>query len=152
MGKKYLVGILLVLFLVSGTWLFAQETAEKEKPQFGFNMGFTIGLSSYEYSAGNPIAFQKFSFFPEFSYGKWGLGLDLTFEFDGAFNLRDLDNDGNADTWSKFSDYLYKIYYVRYGFKGDPLYARVGAFETYTLGLPPDSSARFEPGYRWQCV
>lgn len=134
MGKKsVVVGIfLLVAFFAVSLIAFAEE--EKEKPKFGFNMDFNIGLSSYENSNHQQVTFQKFSFFPEFSYGKWGLGLDLTFEFDGNFKLRDLDNDGKPDTWSTFTDYLYKIYYVRYGFKGDPLYARIGAFDSYTLG------------------
>jgi len=134
MGKKYLVMIISIslMFLFLSSVLYADES--KEKPSFGFNMDFNIGLSSYEDSNGQQVAFQKFSFFPEFSYGKWGLGLDLTFELDGDFKLRDLDNDGHADGWYTFSDYLYKIYYVRYGFKGDPLYARIGAFESYTLG------------------
>lgn len=130
--------IVLVMVLLGSTVLFGQQddelNDEKEKPEFGFNMNMTIGLSSYEDSQGNQVAFQRFSFFPEFSYGKWGLGLDLTFEFDGDFNLRDLDNNGKPDTWCKFSDYLYKIYYLRYGHKGDPLYGRLGAFESYTLG------------------
>jgi len=93
-----------------------------------------MGLSSYENALGNQIAFQRFSFIPEFTYGKWGLGINLTFEFDGDFKLRDLDNDDKADGWSKFSDYLYKIYYLRYGQKGEPIYGRIGAFDTYTLG------------------
>ncbi|MGQ9617169.1 MAG: hypothetical protein ACUVWJ_12315 [Spirochaetota bacterium] len=143
MVKKWMLDLLtfLIVVLMMGV-IYAQSTeegeavtaAEKEKPEFGFNMNFNIGLSSYEDIDGNQIAFQKFSFLPEFSYGKWGVGLDLTFEFDGDFNLRDLDRDGKADTWTKFSDYLYKIYYVRYGHKGEPIYGRIGAFDTYTLG------------------
>ena len=140
MAKKFLV-IMLVLLIAFGFGIvgvaFGQsgdDEKSSEKPKFGFNMNLNIGLSSYEDSSGQQIAFQKFSFFPEFSYGKLGVGLDLTFEFDGDFKLRDLDNDGKADTWTKFTDYLYKIYYVRYGHKGDPLYVRAGAIETYTLG------------------
>ena len=126
---------LCVTFLLSSLALAqTEEEQQKEKPKFGFHMGLSLGLSSYEDSSGEQIAFQKIGFFPEFTYGKWGFGLDLTFEFDGDFNLRDLDNDGKADTWSTFTDYLYKIYYIRYGYKGDPLYGRIGAFNSYTLG------------------
>ncbi|RKX99797.1 MAG: hypothetical protein DRP54_06600, partial [Spirochaetes bacterium] len=114
MAKKFLV-IMLVLLIAFGFGIvgvaFGQsgdDEKSSEKPKFGFNMNLNIGLSSYEDSSGQQIAFQKFSFFPEFSYGKLGVGLDLTFEFDGDFKLRDLDNDGKADTWTKFTDYLYK--------------------------------------------
>jgi hypothetical protein len=113
--------------------VIAQETEEQgEKPKFGFNMNFAIGLSSYEYK-GKQYAFQKFGIFPEFSYGKWGLGLDLTVELDGDFHLRDLDGNG-PDRWTTFWDYVTRIYYLRYGFKGDPIYGRIGAFSDYTLG------------------
>jgi hypothetical protein len=132
--------ILVFFVIVSCSLVYAQSAetvdpeAEKEKPKFDFAMGINIGLSSYEDSTGDQIAFQKLSLLPEFSYGKWGIGFDFTFEFDGTFNLRDLDNDGEADTWTKFSDYFYKIYYVRYGQKGEPLYAKIGRFDSYTLG------------------
>jgi len=140
--KKLLFVLLFISLSISFIFAQTNETTEqteaekpaKEKPKFGFNMNLTIGLSSYEDSNGDQIAYQKFSFFPEFSYGKWGLGLDLTFEFDGNFSLRDLDNDGKADDWTKFTDYLYKIYYVRYGYKGDSIYGRIGSFDHYTLG------------------
>jgi hypothetical protein len=149
MCKMRAVLLFAAILLVSGTTVFAQpvdeleegtpgeiepSTGAREKPQFGFTMNFLIGLSSYEDIDGNQVAFQRFSLFPEFSYGKWGVGLDFTFEFDGDWKLRDLDKDGKADSWTTFTDYLHKFYYVRYGFKGDPIYGRIGAFSGYTLG------------------
>lgn len=142
MLKKLWCILFLILIPILGAGIFLQAAEEekaegeeeKEKTKLGFGMNFNLGLSSYEDSTGNQIAYQKFGFFPEFSYGKLGVGLDLTFEFDGDFKLRDLDNDGKADTWSTFPDYLYKVYYVRYGQKGEPIFARVGAFDSYTLG------------------
>ena len=135
MLKKSLI-IMFFIILCSSVVLaqVEEESGQKEKPKFGFNMNFSLGLSSYEDINGDQIAFQKFGIFPEFTYGKWGLGLDLTLELDGDFQMRDLDNDGKPDRWSTFTDYLYKIYYVRYGHKGDPLYGRIGAFDSYTLG------------------
>lgn len=128
------VCLVALLLLMSCCLLFGAEGEGKEEPKFGFTMNFALGLSSYKDSAGAQRAYQKFSFFPEVSYGKFGAGLDLTFEFDGDFNLRDLDNDGKADGWSSFTDYLYKIYYVRYGFPDEPLYVKAGYFDSYTLG------------------
>ena len=123
----------IMIFLCAVSALLADETGEQgEKPKFGFNMNFAIGISSYEYK-GDQYAYQKFGIFPEFTYGKWGLGLDLTVEVDGNFHLRDLDNNG-PDRWTTFWDYVTRIYYLRYGFKGDPLYGRIGAFSNYTLG------------------
>jgi protein associated with RNAse G/E len=135
MVKK--LGIMLLFLLLSSTLVFAEKmkgSEKPEKPTFGFTMNLGVGLSSYKDSAGVQKAYQKFSFFPEFSYGKFGAGLDLTFEFDGNFKLRDLDNDGSADGWSTFTDYLYKIYYIRYGYPEDPFYVKVGSFDSYTLG------------------
>ena len=134
MFKK--TGVVFFILFVFSAVVFAQtdEEVSKEKPKLGFNMNFNIGLSSYEDIDGNQVAFQKFGLFPEFTYGKWGLGLDFTFEFDGDWQLRDLDKDGKADRWSTFTDYLQKIFYIRYGYKGDPLYGRIGAFQSYTLG------------------
>ncbi len=130
---KKLFGVL-VFIVLSCSVVFAQNAGEKEKPKLGLNFNLGVGLSSYEDSTGVQRAFQKFSFLPELTYGKFGVGLDLTFEFDSDFRLRDLDNDGMADGWSTFIDYLYKIYYVRYGYRGDPFYVRIGGFDTYTLG------------------
>jgi hypothetical protein len=134
MLKKFIISLSFIL--VFSVIAFAQEneSTEKEKPKFGFNMNLAIGLSSYEDSNKDQLAFQKFGIFPEFTYGKWGLGLDLSFELDGDFHLRDLDNDGKPDRWSYFKDYVQRIYYLRYGHKGDPLYGRIGAFSSYTLG------------------
>lgn len=134
------LAVILIVLVVCAPSLYAQTSEESEdipqetaeKPKLGFTMNFLIGLSSYENIYGEQVSFQKFSFFPEFSYGKWGLGLDFTFEFDGNWELRDLDDNGKADTWTE--DYHQKIYYIRYGYKGDPVYGRIGAFSSYTLG------------------
>ncbi len=134
MIKKLIVAIMMI-FLCSVSAMLADESTEKgEKPKFGFGMNFAIGLSSYEDNDGNQVAYQKFGIFPEFTYGKWGLGLDLTVELDGDFKLRDLDNNGSPDRWITFWDYISRIYYLRYGYKGDLIYGRIGAFSNYTLG------------------
>ena len=134
MIKKLLV-VIMMIFICSVPVMLADESTEQgEKPKFGFNMNFGIGLSSYEDNNGNQAAYQKFGIFPEFTYGKWGLGFDLTVELDGDFKLRDLDNNGSPDRWTTFWDYISRIHYLRYGYKGDSLYGRIGAFSNYTLG------------------
>jgi hypothetical protein len=147
---KKLIIVVMMISLCSVSAVFADESTEQgEKPKFGFNMNFAIGLSSYVNNRGEQEAFQMFGIFPEFTYGKWGLGLDLTVELDGDFKLRDLDKKDPNDTtppiadnpdnkgpdrWSTIWDYITRIHYLRYGYKGDPLYGRIGAFNSYTLG------------------
>jgi hypothetical protein len=112
------------------------ETANEgeRRPAFDFTLNLSVGLSSYEDSAGEQAVYQKYGVFPEFSYGRWGLGFDLSLELDGDFHLMDLDNDGHPDRWTTLHDYITRIHYVRYGKKGDPLYGRIGAFDSRTLG------------------
>ena len=134
------LAMILIVLVICAPSLYAQTSEESEetlqqtaeKPKLGFTMNFLIGLSGYENIDGDQVSFQRFSFFPEFSYGKWGLGLDFTFEFDGNWELRDLDDNEKADTWAE--DFYQKIYYIRYGYKGEPVYGRIGAFSSYTLG------------------
>jgi hypothetical protein len=135
MGKKAFA-VMLLLFGVIGTGAVASAQSrgdESESVEFEFNMNIGVGLTSYEDTSGTQRAYQKFSFLPEFSCGKFGAGLDLTFEFDGDFRLRDLDGDGKADGWSDVSDYVYKIDYIRYGRPTEPLYVMAGKYDSYTL-------------------
>lgn len=150
---KKLIIVVMMISLCSVSAVFADESTEQgEKPKFGFNMNFAIGLSSYVNKVKEHEAFMMFGIFPEFTYGKWGLGLDLTVELDADFELRDLDdrrfqipnddtspkikntNNKGPDRWSTIWDYITRIHYLRYGYKGDPLYGRIGAFNSYTLG------------------
>jgi hypothetical protein len=72
-------------------------------------------------------AYQQFALRPDIPFGKFGVGLDLTFRFDENGQFKD-------DEWKHGKDYLEKIYYIRYGLPGDPFYARVGALDNVTLG------------------
>jgi len=133
--------LLLVFVLISmtGSLVFAQTAAEEaaeteEKPTFEFDLGLVIGLASYEDYAGQRKGYQKIGLYPKFSYGKWRFGFDFTLEFDGDFKLRDLDGDGKADTWITLYDWLYKLQYVGYAQKGDPIFGLIGEFDSYSLG------------------
>src|SRR5574338_1270941 len=66
-------------------------------------------------------------FTPEISFANIGVGLDLMLDIDQNGNLR-------KENFNTFSDYLGVIRYVRYGFKNDPVYAKFGALDYYTLG------------------
>jgi len=75
----------------------------------------------------NGQVYQQFGLRPDIPFGKWGVGLDLTFRFDAEGKFKE-------DEWDDGRDYIYKIYYVRYGLPGDPLYMRVGALDNVSLG------------------
>jgi len=64
---------------------------------------------------------------PEFSFGNYGFGIDLNLEFDKDGKLR-------KENFNETSDYLSLIRYIRYGYKGDPFYIRIGAMDYATLG------------------
>jgi hypothetical protein len=71
--------------------------------------------------------FYTFRFFPELAFANFGVGLDLRLEFNADGELR-------TGSFKRFEDYLNIIRYVRYGYKKDPVYARVGALDYATLG------------------
>jgi hypothetical protein len=91
-------------------------------PEEGWNMGLTIGAVTIDNQIYNQIGFR-----PEFVVGKFGLALDLTFYIDQDGNIR-------KDNWDSWNDLIEKFYYVRYGLKGDPFYAKAGAIDNYRLG------------------
>jgi hypothetical protein len=71
--------------------------------------------------------YYTFHFTPEISFADIGVGLDLMLDFDKNGNIR-------KENFNTFSDYMSIIRYVRYGFKDDPVYAKLGALDYYTLG------------------
>lgn len=75
----------------------------------------------------NGRIYQQFGLRPDIPFGKFGVGLDLTFRFDADGNFKE-------DEWDDTRDYLEKLYYLRYGMPGDPFHARVGALDNVTLG------------------
>ena len=89
-------------------------------PHFGFGLEFgaeTIDTNNY-----NTIRFQ-----PDFSIGKFGIGLDINFEFDANGNFR-------ISEWNTWQAVISKILYIRYGQKGEPVYAKIGGINDFTLG------------------
>ncbi|GAB4295887.1 MAG: hypothetical protein Kow0098_18640 [Ignavibacteriaceae bacterium] len=69
----------------------------------------------------------RLSFRPELSMANFGVGLDLNLDFDSEGNLRD-------ENFNETSDYLSLIRYVRYGYKNDPVFIKLGALDYYTIG------------------
>jgi hypothetical protein len=98
------------------------EQEEEEKSKEGAAMGVVLGAATIDDQIYNQIGLR-----PEFSAGKFGIALDITIYIDKKGNIR-------KDNWDSFDDVIEKIYYVRYGRKGDPFYAKVGAIDNYRLG------------------
>ena len=88
-----------------------------------FRAGIAIGAVTIDNQIYNHIGFR-----PEFSLGKLGVALDLSFYIDKDGNIR-------KDNWDSYRDIFEKIYYVRWGVPGDPLYIKVGAIDNYRLGF-----------------
>ncbi len=89
----------------------------------GFNTGVTVGAVTLDGKLYNQIGLR-----PEFSIGKLGVALDLSFYIDDEGNIR-------KDNWNSFDDVLEKIYYIRWAHRGDPFYLKVGAIDNYRLGF-----------------
>lgn len=92
------------------------------------NMTGAFGTVTMDGKIWNQLAFR-----PEIPLGKFGLALDLVFYFDENGNLHKDEwdfSDGNAIKNSLID----KIYYLRYGYPGDPLFGKIGALDLVQLG------------------
>jgi hypothetical protein len=77
----------------------------------------------------NGKTYTTFTLSPEFSFGKIGVGLNLELMFDneGGFEFRD-------DMYKNGAGWLRVVRYVRYGRKGDGMFARLGTIDNGVLG------------------
>ena len=116
---------------------------------FAFKGGIAIGsdvlLTGPDDTNGNPTSqtWTLLGFQPDFSYGKIGIGLDLSFHFmlypDQGTDFKLYQGDWVPDyhhNGKSFLDvYLPKILYIRYGLKGeDPIFAKLGSINDLSLG------------------
>ncbi len=88
------------------------------------NVGGGLGITWVD-----GVPFTTFTIAPELSFGKFGVGLFIQLMFDNtnSFKFRTLGWEGKGG-WARM------INYVRYGFKGDPFYIRVGTLQGTWLG------------------
>ena len=87
-----------------------------------FNMGGGVGSVML-----GEKTYTQIRLLPELTFGKFGLGLDIDLMIDSNGDVR-------TEDWDSFEDYVNKIYYLRYGHRGDAFYGRLGGFKSYTLG------------------
>ena len=116
MIRKYL---LILTLLAMSFMLFAEEEKENDK-----NYGMGLGIGSVMI---NGNSYTRVRLMPEIAFWKIGIGLDADILIDEDGNLREED-------WDDSEDWLNKIYYIRYGQRGDAFYGRFGGFKGFTMG------------------
>ncbi|MGO9413345.1 MAG: hypothetical protein ACLQCB_21675 [Spirochaetia bacterium] len=129
-------GALLLLLIGLAAGPAFSQAAPAENPSFRFGMSLGIGVQTF--NEPQPVTYQSLSLFPDISYGKLGVGLAITlnYNFTGPGNslyLRSADW-APTDFQSFLQIYLAKINYIRWGLKGDPLFIKLGSFDDVTLG------------------
>jgi hypothetical protein len=111
---------LTVLLLLITRPSFAQFEGYPREGEGNFTGGFGINWID-----GDP--YYSVTIRPEISLANFGVGLDLKLDFNESGQLR-------KENFNEFSDYISVIRYLRYGYKNDPLYVKLGALDYYTLG------------------
>jgi hypothetical protein len=126
MHKSIKVLAVAVLVLCVSVFAFAQEG------EGGLDFGLSIGIGAETFGG---VTYQTLKLSPDIAIGKFGIGLELTLHYLFApdFQVREEDWVPTGDD-NILDVYLPKFKYVRYGFKGDPLYAKFGSIEDGSLG------------------
>ena len=144
------LAVLVVLFGVGIGPAFAEDApaASPAAPvapaadAFRFSMSLGLGVQTFNefdsYNGTTTTTYQSLSITPDFAFGKFGIGLDITlnYRFAGSGSTFVVRQADWVPTSLKnfFEIYLPKIAYVRYGVKGDPLYVKLGSFIDASLG------------------
>jgi hypothetical protein len=138
LGKR-----MLVVLAVAALALPLAVSAEEEGGGFHFGLNLGIGADTFYISApvDDNVTYQYLTLSPDVAFGKWGIGLELTlhYTFTDQAGVDPVRAEGDwipdpALDQNYLDVYLPKIKYIRYGFKGDPLYAKLGSIEDGTLG------------------
>lgn len=125
----------------------SQDTAETESTvtpedsSAGLGVEAAFGVTSFTNGETGAVeTYQMLALRPEFSVGRFGIGLDLPFNyrFTGGddrddFEVREEDWVPDDDT-SFLELYLPKFRYVRYGRKGDDIHVQLGNLPGATIG------------------
>ncbi len=135
--------LIVALFSLAVVTAFAQDTPPANA--FGFKMGLDLGAQTFTGTGNDAGTFELIGLSPDISFGKFGIGLDLTINYSlngppgatpqvpNSFYIR--ESDWVPTSFPNFlSLYLAKISYVRWGEKGDQLFAKFGSFQDATLG------------------
>lgn len=110
---------LLLVFLP--LFIFAQIGENESSDDADFQFGGSVGATTI-----NGETYTRIRLNPELSIWKFGIGLDFDFLITAEGKIRKED-------WDEWQDYINKILYLRFAHRGDPFYALVGSFPSYTL-------------------
>ncbi len=150
--KRTAFGFMALILLIAGAWA-------QDGEGFNFQAGIILATDVIVNPETNlEETWNKLGFQPDLSFGKFGIGLDLSMRFqlsspDGGFAVYSGDWVPSDIPGRGFLDlYLPKIMYFRYGLRGDPLYAKLGSVDDLTLGngfiVGNYSNTRFLPEQR----
>lgn len=118
----FCVGCLCLYVPAKGQTFFSGNSASSMSASDKFSGGAYIGSVSLDGKN-----YQQIGLNADIPLGKFGFGMCLEFNIDADGNIRKQD-------WDEWQDYLDKFWYIRYGFKGDPFYARLGGLNYTFLG------------------
>ncbi len=125
---KFVTILLIAIF--SSFPLLAEE---EEDGNLDFMLSLTLGVEAFD-----DVTYQKVGLSPDLAIGKFGIGLDITIHYRFENSVLDIRREDWVPVEPGFSSYLglylSKFKYVRYGFKGDPLYAKFGSIDDGVLG------------------
>jgi|YNPMSStandDraft_2_1061718.scaffolds.fasta_scaffold00004_77 hypothetical protein len=122
MKKISIIFLLFIFLFIFNLIIFAQEQDNKF-----FDMSMYMGNAVI-----NGVTYFTISLRPTLTFGKFSIGFDLYFELDQNANLR---KEGDKYVgWATWQDWINKILFIQYGFKGEPIYAKIGVIEDATLG------------------
>jgi hypothetical protein len=160
------LAVLLIILGLGAASVYADETqtapAAPPADTFKFGLGLGLGVATFNevdttVTPNTPTTtYQSLSLTPDFSFGKFGIGLDITlnYRFAGSgntFQVRQADWVPTS-VQNFFEIYLPKIAYVRYGTKGDPLFIKLGSIVDVSLGdgfiMGDYTNSLFLPGAR----
>jgi hypothetical protein len=114
--------------------------AQTEERAGGFDFGLSLGLGADSFLIdGQEVTYQKITLAPDFAFGKFGIGLEITlhYTFTQAAGIEPVKTEGDwvpGPGQTILDVYLPKFQYIRYGLKGDPLFVKLGSIEDATLG------------------
>ncbi|MDP3176651.1 MAG: hypothetical protein Q8M76_02025 [Spirochaetaceae bacterium] len=137
---RYALAAFLAVVLVGAA--VAQGGSGAPSSPFAFRGGVQLGSDVLPTGAsGSPETWTRLGFQPDISFGKFGIGVDLTirmqlFPQDTENAVKIYEGDWIPNEDKNFLDiYLPKFLYIRYGLKGaDPLFAKLGSVNDLTLG------------------
>jgi hypothetical protein len=160
------LAVMIVLLGLAVGPVFSQAAPPSDGFKFSMNLG--LGVQTFnDKDTSAPIVppattypptttYQYLSLTPDFAFGKFGIGLDITLNYrfaGGGSSFQVRQADWVPTSFPNFLEiYLPKIAYVRWGVKGDPLFLKLGSFIDATLGdgfiMGSYANTLFLPGNR----